>query len=1641
MGSKSQKAFAALLAFALFAVGCTKQRQASLPDGLQEAVFAISEFGDLQTEKNQFKIQTDDSVSRLGLGDSSKATAEKGLVALEDAEVPSRLKYMFLGLEITGQADRSYPLTFSVDKQFVTAYKVVNDPSELTILEKRLAQVKEEVVLQKQLQKTKDLKKSKALLASLNEVRSKKQTMLSQRSAAILVPLFKFKVQGFGVLQRAKNDLKEETSVLQLKPSEWADATHIQISINSADRMPVGLDPASRGELDRTFVMDRINNKIMTAETLGSEYQIALNLDKNTRVLTLLDVDALHVFEVSQIGKADLTDSQLRQLKIGPNKGNIRNCPADVVNALPADARKNCILVLRYDVPVTYVSPELPVVDYDGNQQATVQFKPVRSNENIGLVQIPQNVEPKKVVGTNELDPNTTIRISDIKNKEFFFRRTVEEASISAGDSYITPGMSGAIAIAKFDFEENRVVLRNVERVINIKKGLNDLDYEELMSLPVHYKKLETKDATGAAYSVPRLVDATRNDAQYIEVDWTGNTIPQDASPYSSLYQGCTIATANAQVVDMDMRLVGGVLNFSQQYTFALRPECMVDFNRTSTGYDISGGGYQYTARVKERISLKVNDGSTDKAFVKEIPFAAQNVLGFGVWTRTQITPNEMGQVGIDGTEKSMPMVHDFRNGKKLVYTLAGLPTDDPEERELYIGIVRELVKSWNFAYQQAFKGSALERNTNYIELEINGENGLNAHVGDLDKNIFLIVTKASNDGTLGVSQVGYNPRSAVVVADSLVLYGGNVKSDVARSYRQMTRRAEWEKKKKEMRDNALARLKEQEAADEKAKKGETPAPTAPTQEKAAVANAVARQIIDNVSKGKSVAPVLLANARSLKMNSSEVKQLLKQKKSLGTGSFAYSAPTAEYGWMDKVLRVVTSKPDITVTEIQGAMAKELLAAKGARMTEAQRAGLERVVRRVAMKERVAKAMRVNPGCMQTEAETANSFYATLTFKEAFRIEALNTMVHEMGHSQGLTHNFMGSIDKKNYANEDGTASKRNYSSVMDYLTPGKFAWDGVGTYDIRAIRASHLGLFEASDETKQILGGEVLVNGKFVTLEFIKERFRPSATWVGFKKADLQGLLKDYKYCTDIDVGEDPACQRHDFGSSATEVVLSIINDIEDNYVSNYYGWDNLTYDDTNAWIGSAWTSHFLTLMRKYMDETFYKAFVSGTDEEVNDYATAAIIAYQYYHQLIRTPDADAGGFMDPNRMQAIAYEYDERDAEGNPTGKKIKDVAIIEKRQLQSLSETDKRYDTYGIEFDKITALEMLTMKGYPASRYRSASLDFSFMEFEKYVLGVDPSESRTAGVILDILMNDLTPTFSTDKAKLRPIADMTASVTPAMRAYAGIYGILNLEGNSLKDEDNYATLFKVGRSFGKGPSDRPVLNQLGVSPDSKARIGYWALDNALVSKTMVETAARKNTFIQMTPVVGPLMDAMIVAQLKAELSRMATKDHTPDPALLPAIDAAKTALYKKLTELNAKGEIVTPEEVKEYPMLALAMQVEQMSRYSTQVIQVTLGLLTDDGQEAQAAADELRDRGAKITQGIPLFGVLQTTAFATLKREGAALAETNPDLAPLAKLGQQSRSVLNVNILENSYGIILKNLEFLSSITAMTNPEYAR
>ena len=208
-----------LIAALAFVTACTKTRQAELPDDAKADIYPISDFGTTSDTATTYsaKITAADSADQknsIKALDTSSSTTISG----ENVTVPERLKFMFDNLTMSGQSAGQFKITFSVDKDYVTSYKVVTSADQLTALEKSIA------ISSKQAQIIRNAKKAtakdlKAITAELKMASAERANVRDGKAAgSLLVPMFKYKVESYGVLERTKNDLKENTSVL-LNPS------------------------------------------------------------------------------------------------------------------------------------------------------------------------------------------------------------------------------------------------------------------------------------------------------------------------------------------------------------------------------------------------------------------------------------------------------------------------------------------------------------------------------------------------------------------------------------------------------------------------------------------------------------------------------------------------------------------------------------------------------------------------------------------------------------------------------------------------------------------------------------------------------------------------------------------------------------------------------------------------------------------------------------------------------------------------------------------------------------------------------------------------------------------------------------------------------------------------------------------------------------------------------------------------------------------------------------------------------------------------------------------------------------------------------------------------------------------------------
>ncbi|MGZ3774569.1 MAG: zinc-dependent metalloprotease [Pseudobdellovibrionaceae bacterium] len=1569
MTQKSQfaKALTALISFALVATGCTKKRDAALPDSDVPQTFAIDEFG--SPSSSGFSVAVKASLKDKAAIQSYKASTQKGLVSIdsESSSIPKRLQFMFDGLEVSGQENQDFKIVFGVDAKFVTAYKLTSNLNSLSALEKQIAKSASEVQLSIDLQKTKEEKAKKEIVGKIAAAQKNLVTSLaSNANVNVLVPIFKYEIQKKGVLERTTNELHESTSTLTLRETDLAEATHISIKTLSEARKDIGADQSD--ELDQVYTTDSLDNQISTAAELQKRFNIEMKFVANdSKVLTKLDASDMKVYEMTTLSK--LSGDEQRLVKTNRAGGEILNCSDAAVESQD----KNCVLRLVAKVPVTYKNANLKPVDGKSYSDSTIELKQVTKSESQGLVEIARQVHAERARPTGLIDPQSTIKISDLQG-EFYFRRTFEDASnmMVVGQT----GTSGDMAVVKFELENDRVVVRNQKALIQYI-GQGPKDKEELASVPVKYFILETSDADGSPLQVPRLVPSTKEEAQYIEIDWTQNSVPVANSPLAFFEVGtCWVAGSSQQVTDMDMRLEkDGMLNFSLAASYSVRPECANQANDHA----------QFNYNVVERLSFKkrTNAAVEDIQFAPNIPLKAQSAMNFAIFTMSdQVTTGDV-HPGREGSQINHPIIHDFRNGKVLNYWVGGLTKSPKERRALIEQAAKEVVDEWNQAFHKAFAGTELDRSGDYVVLNTE-DDATRGHLGDLDRNYLWFMDMPAQNGLLGVAQFAPNPYSGTIIANNVIVYSGNSETEVHSFLDSYKESRKYEKLLESAKTQALAEFQKQM---EQEKKSSASAATGAAATAPAAGQGAAEQVTSMTKNFESYIKKLALSARPAVMqrmssnltSSAEAINAIKGRMKNGLAGKTIKGRTVVSDVQ------IDSNKDFTRHVLQQALSEDfkndpvMLEAIIARELARTEQGLSPEIKDLLVQQSKAKEMsakfkkaaELRGGCFLFSRGEYNDKFIETDFNTLFKKEIKETLLHEVGHSLGLRHNFKASFDKENFSFE-GEKTNRNYTSIMDYIASPEIEYDGPGTYDVHALRAIYTGYIEASEQAKELAhkSGGVIANKNKVSATLFQDKYLKLddvknllgfQTWAEMQKQliNKSSLLKHYYQCHDELVGIEPACTRYDEGASASEIVRNQIQNYHRMYATAYHASDRMNFGWPQKVAVIRRAIETFRTVRGFLDD-YFKMVIYGSalnEDELADFREASLLGYDFFHEVIRIPDTNLPFGSTPEdiakRLTPIPYVLKTpvvnddgeavMDAQGNPQFKETKDIKILEARRLYDYTPapTGDRIDTLGIGYDKQFALQFLLSANPAALTDDSHTGWIGYNEFEQYFLGVrNAAQSTNMLTLLEIITGDLKVGFMDSNHTLQTV-NMPVKVNRNLLDTATLRGLVDTNQYRSEGLDTFADFFKIGTiKGGNSIKDRLMATRYGQNSKSAAAIKFFAADNAVGANLLIAKAARKGTILENKVAIGKSMAALLSADMTltgkiieavAADESLKNKDRATIIAgnadlkkLSDTADQAAADLVKILSDLNINDVLVTKDEITANPNLALDKQV---------------------------------------------------------------------------------------------------------------------
>ncbi len=1504
----------------IFLTSCPKSRQAELPDDVQQDVFAINEIPTLsETSLVSAKL------SRVNQLDTNQNTVEAfdsnslNKLSSADVNVSSRLKFMFEGLPLINSSADEFKITFTVEKDYVTAYKIVTNQANLTDVEKSFSLSMKEVSLLSQIQKV-EPSKATSLSVSLKQAQTDKLEILSgKKQGALLVPLFRYVIEDYGVLERTKNELKESTSVLALKKTEWAQATHIKINSKSDQRIILGLTNSDKDVFKKLFATSKLDHRLTTSEALQSELKVNMSfIDSSTQVFTQLDNSVMHIYEVTGLSK--LNEQQKRLLKNNAGNNEVISCNDQNVKQFLQSLDQDCVLVLKANLPITYMTGQTEINDDNGVKSLKFNIVTTTRAKSSGLIQILPDSAVQQVDISGVLDPNYTVRLSDLAG-EFFYRRTFEEASnIFLGRT----GTSGDMTIIRFELEDNRIVVRNQQSLITYT-GQGPKDREELMSFPVIYIRMTKIAADGSVLAIPLPEKTTKEKAEYALIDWTKNTIPDSNSPLAFYAGGdCIMTTSSQKVTGTDMRLAtDGVLNFSLSGSYTTKPNagCFATKQVNSAYW---GGTYQFNFNISERISfMKHKNANSDQQFAANISSMAQAAFNFGVFTLADKVKENGTLDNRDGSEKYMPLIHDFRNGRKLKYYIGGLNNPEvtsPERRQLIIEASQQVIKEWNKTLRYAFRGTPLTREGDYVEVVVDeGKN--TGHLGDLDRNYIWYQELQAENGLLGVAQPAANPRSGTIESANVIIYSGNTFDQTERLLKVTEVSRKYEKMIDGIKKKAL-----EDAANTKAVVS-----TNDQQAKAAAQNAIQNKNVDAKvlsrvqARASKMNKMLLQSIQALQLDHKNIKDLIKNLKirrsaqgsqkilSLDLFKDQIKGQTIEYAtdehtFMKKLTDLAVNKK-LTQEPHRFELAMNDAFIKYGGLDETMKAALKTRTEMLAAAIKFDESIQNRPGCYMYSRDDINDEALTLdqdpkkNFDLNFRKNIMSTLSHELGHAFGLLHNFKGSIDQANYTFKDEAPTVRNYSSIMDYIADIDMKYAGPGPYDAHALRAAYTGLVELSDgslKNPDITKNVKIVSGNLVSIDDVVTAFGKNSL-VHFTKDTInkQGFLKYYEQCDDEGLSSSALCAQFDSGASATEIVKNLIRDYSRSYVGRYYVYDKILFGWQQKSEIIQRNIALFQKIRNFLDEAVMSTiFGTGRTSKdsnllIQDEVNAAKLGYVFFHELIRTPGAPGASVVDFNkRIYAVPYEYTSQSAdESGAVGirETKKDIKILEARSLYDINLTRDKINTVGVGYDKFFAMQFLMQSSAARTNDDSRLSNISYLDFEQFFMGVsEPSQSITINTVLQVLAGDLksgffAPSSSLEETQLIEI-NLPVEINRSLGDQTAVASVIGLAESKWNGYDPFAESFKVSRSSTKvAPKERFNVAKAGEDKKLSDTKVYFASQNALGAEALVHSAAKNEFFISNKRNLFEMMQQIYLADLavKKPVSEVIAKVCVTDEA----------------------------------------------------------------------------------------------------------------------------------------------------------------
>jgi hypothetical protein len=951
------------------------------------------------------------------------------------------------------------------------------------------------------------------------------------QESCVLRPIFRKSVSH--VKTRLKTDEGDTLAEIELKSG---------VSYYRTDLVQVKLaDAVVRAHLDYDYMYpnvkyilkNKLDNKLIKTSDLKDIFKQNIKLDSKVVKAVIIGrlLYLLVPMQKDQLSKVERSFLDLQ------NDQRIQSCDKKTVKKmkLKGDAAENCVLVAKHIFSVSHMGSvshlgedEIPVfLPRDHADPTTSTLLRIDLTGELRPYQVAENIVDVDDILTN------IKRDFDADTEYIYVPMTLgTPREIRAA----RPFFQGDEKIVKIKFEKDGLSIFEVEE--DERFGDNQLNSYPVMTIPGRYADFKCVEDSAKR--------CTGGDQMNNEISWEEKRFFMPVLERAKVKEvnSLDVFTNNSSCIHMsDVRLVdyqieSGVINFQLEKTYQVSKSipCIVELF-----YDDQLNSASFKVQFSYSF-VKLSDLASSDYEQVAYPLEEQRDFGF---FKDKIT--RLNDIFDHGRADEQYLLSRW-NPKKEVITYYLSDSFNNERNALLKEATYNVFEQLNSGLKSVNAG---------IQLELKEPAGINP--GDLRYNTIVMIDDPLASGLLGYAPTVTNPRTGEIVQGHVNMYGGVLRPMTRKVYEDMV----------DLSEDLLNKQKEKSRVADAADAADT-ADTDTSEDE--------HGVVEHVDESGKLPEGLVAPLSKIDQ------QQITAELSRHSGHSGKVELTA--GKVEKLTKRIHQHQESMLHQVLSPEDKGKLSEDEKRIAfyAENNAYPVELLSTKALAKVIHPEIKKIGGIYRDDQESLKRWDALTLDQQQQVVDIIlpltyvQTLTHEMGHSLGLRHNFMGSNDKANFYNAEeanalGLVGTPAYSSIMDYAASDMSGLSILGKYDLAALRFGYAREVENSA-------------GEFVPVPNTLTQLKSEGV-----------ALKSYQFCTDENAGLSPMCARFDEGSSLKEIASFYIQKYKDDY--KYLNFRNGRNSFTTFGMGgyAGYVNYFMSRARQVFEmwEIYYDMFSKG--------------------------------------------------------------------------------------------------------------------------------------------------------------------------------------------------------------------------------------------------------------------------------------------------------------------------------------------------------------------------------------------------------------------------------------------------------------